>query len=356
MVMELMKFIVILSRIDPSEYTKHIMKVFFVFILGTSLFFSCGRNTKPDISEINLNFDIVRFDSLLFEMNQDSIDENITKLYSLYDDFFDVFSYYIISIGRPSSKDYSAYLKLFLNDPLNIEVYEEVKKKFPDLKDLNERFSESFKYFKYYFPEMETPQVLSYVSRFNNPVFTVGDYIGIGLDMYLGSDSEYYIQMNLPEYQRKNMVPEKITSEAIYNWVNAIFPFNDSTDNAVGHMIHYGKLMYFTEKLLPDQAENLLIGFDASQFNWCKENEERMWTYLIENKLLFSQDPLVIRKLTGVAPFTYYFTNMSPGRAGVWIGWQIVKEYARRNPSLSLSDIMKDTNYEEILRISRYDP
>jgi hypothetical protein len=332
------------------------MKNIFVFILVAFFFFSCGRNVKPDVSEIDLNFEIFRFDSLLFEMNQDSLDENITSLYSKYDDFFDVFSYYVISIGRPSSKDFPKYLQVFLNDPLNREVYELVKQKFPDLDELNQSFLEAFKYFKYYFPEKEIPQVLSYVSRFNNPVFTVGNYIGLGLDMYLGSDLEYYIQMNLPEYQRKNMVPEKIPSDAIYNWANAIFPFNDSIDNAVAHMIHFGKLMYFTEKLLPDQSEYLLIGYDQDQLKWCEENEERMWTYLIENKLLFSQDPLVVRKLTGVAPFTFYFTNISPGRTGVWIGWQIIKEYARRNPSLSLSDIMKDNNYEEILRLSRYDP
>lgn len=332
------------------------MRNVFVFFIVALAFSSCGREAKPDISDINLNVDIVRFDSLLFEMNQDSLDENITKLYSEYDDFFDVFSYYVISIGRPSSKDYTTYLQVFLNDPLNREVYEVTKRQFPDLNELNQSFQKSFKYYKYYFPEMEIPQVLSYISRFNNPVFTVGNYIGLGLDMYLGSDSEYYIQMNLPEYQRYNMVPEKIPSDAIYHWANAIFPFNDSIDHVIGHMIHYGKLMYFTEKLLPGQAEDLLIGYSQDQIKWCKENEERMWTYLIENKLLFSSDPLVIRKLTGVAPFTYYFTNMSPGRAGIWIGWQIVKEYARRNPSLSLSDIMKDNNYEEILRLSRYDP
>lgn len=328
--------------------------LFFIVILFVS--FSCGRSKKPDVSDINLNFDIVRFDSLLFEMNQDSLDENIIELYSRYDDFLDVFSYYIISIGRPSSKDYATYLQLFLNDPLNKEVYQVVRQQFPDLNELKQSFSTSFKYFKYYFPERETPEVLSYVSRFNQPVFTVGNYIGIGLDMYLGSGSEYYLKMNLPEYQRENMVPEKITSDVINNWANAIFPYNDSTDNLISHMIHEGKLMYFMEKLLPDQPEYLLMGFDQKKLKWCEENEGQMWTYLIENKLLFSQDPLVVRKLIGVAPFTYYFTNSSPGRAGIWIGWQIVKEYARRNTSLSLSDIMANNDYEEILRLSRYDP
>ena len=43
-----------------------------------------------------------------------------------------------------------------------------------------------------------------------------------------------------------------------------------------------------------------------------KENEEQMWTYLVEKKLIFSRDAMDIRKLTGAAPFTYFFSNVSP--------------------------------------------
>ena len=63
-----------------------------------------------------------------------------------------------------------------------------------------------------------------------------------------------------------------------------------------------------------------------------------MWQYLIEKDLLFSTDQLTIRKLTGEAPFTSYFTNESPGRAAVWIGFRIVESYMVKNPDISLEE------------------
>jgi hypothetical protein len=98
------------------------------------------------------------------------------------------------------------------------------------------------------------------------------------------------------------------------------------------------------------------MGFTADQMKWCRNNEKQMWTYLVEEKLLFSADPLVIRKLTGDAPYTGYFTVESPGRAAVWQGLQIVRAYAARNPRLSLDQLLSMRDYQEVLRQSKYNP
>ena len=81
-----------------------------------------------------------------------------------------------------------------------------------------------------------------------------------------------------------------------------------------------------------------------------------MWEYLVENKLLFSSEKMVIRKLIGPAPFTSYFTTESPGRTGVWIGWQIVRKYAKNNKDLTPGEILYEMDYQKILRGSGYNP
>jgi hypothetical protein len=98
------------------------------------------------------------------------------------------------------------------------------------------------------------------------------------------------------------------------------------------------------------------MGFTEDQMRWCRNNEKQMWTHLVEEKLLFSSDPLNIRKLVEDAPYTSFFTSESPGRAAVWQGWQIVRAYAARFPELSVHQIMSERNYQEILRESRYNP
>ncbi|HNW57071.1 MAG TPA: hypothetical protein PKM69_04815, partial [Bacteroidales bacterium] len=87
-----------------------------------------------------------------------------------------------------------------------------------------------------------------------------------------------------------------------------------------------------------------------------RNNESQMWQYLIENDLLFKTDQFMIRKLTGEAPFTSYFTNESPGKAAVWIGFRIVESYMMKNPGITLEDLMKNTDVSGILEKAKYSP
>jgi hypothetical protein len=121
-------------------------------------------------------------------------------------------------------------------------------------------------------------------------------------------------------------------------------------------MLYNGKIIYFTKALLPEESDSLIIGFSKYQMEWCKANEEKMWTYLVENKKLFSTDLLTISKFVNPAPFTKDFTNQSPGRAAVWIGYQIINRYMAKNSEVTLQQLMLDKNYKEILRKSKYRP
>ena len=329
-----------------------------IFIFVGLASFSCRNSElgrKKDKSEVKIS--IERFDRELFLMNQDTLPAAINSLYKKYDDFLDAFSYHVISIGSPSARDYQPFLSMFLNDRLNREVFDATQIVFPELTALERELSKAFSIYKAEFPEKEVPRVISYVSRFNNPsCFTVSNYIGVCLDRYLGSGSEYYKKLELPLYTRMNMFPEKIASDLLYSLGTATFPYNDSIDNVLSRMIHEGKILYFAKYMLPKEPDSLIIGFTKSQMKWVDENEEQMWTSLVEKKLLFSRNSMDIRKLTGAAPFTYFFSNESPGRAGTYIGWRIYSEYARKNPKISLAEMMAEGDYEKILRLSKYNP
>jgi hypothetical protein len=121
-------------------------------------------------------------------------------------------------------------------------------------------------------------------------------------------------------------------------------------------MIYNGQIMFFVKSMLPGHPDSLVMGFTSSQMKFCSMNEDRMWEYLIEEKLLFETDRMIISKFTGYGPFTADFTRESPARAAVWIGWRIVEAYAKNNPDESLADIMHEKNYHRILTLSKYNP
>ena len=331
----------------------------FLFFLTSFLLVCHGcKRTKLDVNISGIEADVVveRFDRDLFEIPADSINQAIGDFYDRYGDFFDVFNVHVIGIGPASSRHYPSYLSMFINDPTNREVYEYTDKVFKSMEPVNEQLTGGFRHYLYHYPDSLLPRVIGYVSRFNQGLFTVDHFVGVGLDQYLGSDCEYYAQMGTPLYLSRKKVPERIPVDVMVAWATQLYAFNDSIDNVLTRMIYQGMLYYFVDAMYPEVDDAMKMGFTEDQMKWCINNEKQMWMHLVEEKLLFSSDPLSIRKLVDDAPFTSYFTTESPGRAAVWQGLQIVRAYAARNPKLPLAAIMAKRDYQEILRISRYNP
>jgi hypothetical protein len=309
-----------------------------------------------NVSGIEADVRVERFDRALFEADPDSLVVLVERMYEQYGDFFDVFNVHVISIGQASARRYPSYLSMFINDPTNREVYEYTSEVFSSMEGIDRDLSEGFRHYLYHYPDSVLPRVIGYVSRFNQGLFTVGHFVGVGLDQYLGSDCAFYRMMGTPRYLARNKVPERIPVDVMMAWATQLYPYNDSVDNVLNRMIHQGLLAYFVEAMYPGLDDSFRMGFDAGQMHWCRNNEQQMWTYLVEEKLLFSTDAMVIRKLISDAPNTPYYTAESPGRAAVWQGLQIVRAYARRNPGLSLAGIMSVRDYQQLLRESRYHP
>jgi hypothetical protein len=333
----------------------HRMLIFLALTAG--LVSGCKSHPmEVDVSGIELHVPLERFDRALFSLDQDSLEKGIDAMYAQYGDFFDVFNVHVISIGQASSRRYPSYLSMFINDPTNVEVYEYTNQVYSSTEILEEELSNGFRHYLYHYPDSIPPRVIAYVSRFNEGLFTVGHFVGVGLDQYLGSDCSYYQQMGTPNYLVQKKEPERVPLDVMTAWATSLYPYNDSLDNVLSRMIWHGQIAWFVGAMYPGSDEKLILGFTDDQMLWCRNNEKQMWTHLVEEKLLFSTDPQNIRKLVEDAPYTRFYTSESPGRAAVWQGWQIVKAYAERHPKLTVHQIMSQRDYQALLRESRYNP
>ncbi len=335
----------------PFQWMLLFLCGFFLLFIGCA-----GNSLDVDVSGIDADVEVERFDISLFGVSSDSVDSTVGVIYSKYGDFFDVFNVHVVNIGSASAKRYSSYLSMFINDPLNREVFEYTREIFDDMDEINNELSGGFRHYLYHNPDSILPRVVGYVSRFNLGLFTVGRFVGVGLDQYLGADCPYYQQMGTPRYLAEKKVPERIPLDVMMAWATQIYPYNDSLDNVLNRMIHKGMLAWFVDAMYPLVEEQFKMGFTGEQMLWCRNNEKQMWTFLVEEKLLFSTDPMNMRKLTDDAPYTQFFTIESPGRAAVWQGLQIVRAFVDRNPKLSLGQVMSQRNYQEVLRLSKYNP
>lgn len=310
---------------------------------------------KPDISGIQIYQNFYRFDKELLnlELNEDSIDYTFIKKYGK---FIELFSYNIINIGNPYSKNFPNRLQTFKEDYLVSQVYQKVESKFDNTDDIKLQLQTAFRYFNYYFPEKQIPDIYTFVSGFNKAIVTDDSILGIGLDFYLGKNCTFYPQLALPNYVIQKMVTEMILPDAMYNWIKMEFPQEDTIDNMLANMIYLGKIQYILKAVLPDMADSLCFGFQNKKLEWCRDNEQRIWTYFVEKKLFFTKEHLTIKKFLDEGPFTVPFGTQSPPKTGVWIGYRIVSSYMEKNPQLSLQQMMDEKNFQKILTLSAYNP
>jgi len=328
-------------------------------LFSVSAILSCKRNPyEVDVSSIEADISINRLEKDLFEMDPLLIPDAVPELKEKYGGFLQLFSY-VINAGNVNDTSFHGLLTQFCTDKLNNEVFESVMQLYPDVQGTGKDLEEAFRHYRYYFPEAAIPDVFTCITGFNNSIIIGDSVIGIGLDRYLGSESNYYKRLQIYRYLAIRMNPLNIVPDCIYAWGTSEWERGSLgyiKDDVITDMIHEGKLKYFQRCMMPRINDTILFGFTAGQMKFCRNNEMQMWNYLVEHDLLFSTDQFTVRKLTGEAPFTTFFTNKSPGRAAVWLGFRIVESYMRNNRGTSLAELMKNTDVQGILESARYKP
>jgi hypothetical protein len=328
-------------------------------VLGLLVILSCRRNSyKINISSVKADIEIKRLETDLFTLDPSEIAAKIPYLKEKYGPFLQIFSY-IINTGNVNDSSFSDFLERFCTDKVNNEVYESVMQNYPDVKSVQADLRNAFRHYRWYFPEKKIPAVFTCITGFNNSIITADSILGIGLDRYLGRNSEYYPRLGIYGYISARMNSWNIVPDCIYGWGSTEWNFSGlkyQADNVLAEMIHEGKLKYFEKCMLPEMNDTLIFGFTANQMKFCRNNESQMWQYLIEHDLLFSTDQFVIRKLTGEAPFTSFFTNESPGKASVWTGFRIVESFMMKNKDITLGKLMTSTDVQGILEKAKYNP
>lgn len=332
------------------------MKQFIFFFCLTAVMVSCSRNPlKINVSNVELELKVKHLDHDLLQLKENEIEGAIPRLKESYKEFFDIFTYGMIGIGGTEQQDFPQMLYSFVSDTLITGLKASVDAKI-DTVELREELKMAFKHYKYYFPQKPVPVIYTCISGFHQSVVTSENLLGVSLDKYLGVRSRYYQQLGLPVYKRRNMHPQKMVPDMMYAWATTEWPKSDNASNLLSHMIYEGKMMYFVEAMMPRTADSLKIGFTKKQMEFCRKNEAPMWTYLAEKKQLFTTDRMGIKRLMDDGPYTSAFGEESPARAGMWLGWQIVRSYMKQNKEVKLSDLMNNNDFQSILSQSGYQP
>jgi hypothetical protein len=329
-----------------------------LFIVLLICFASCSNDPlKVDVSSVSIpDFNIGRLDQDIFTIDTSNIKAATAQLQSKYGKFYSTFFSHIINNGDIRDSAYEQRLKQFITDRDMRETFETVKKKYPDTDQLKEELSDVFRHLHYYFPEKKLPAVVTMISGYNQWIITVDSTLAIGLEMYLGSDNKFYQMLALPQYKTMFMNRENIVPDATRELLIAQFPYNMDKNDFLSEIVYFGKILYLTDAMLPETEDSLKIRYSKAQMDYCSKNEFNVWSYFAAQKLLYTTDQMEIMKFTSEGPFTSALSKESAPRIGYWIGWQIVRQYMRANPEISIPELMQETDAQTILKKAKYKP
>jgi hypothetical protein len=189
-------------------------------------------------------------------------------------------------------------------------------------------------------------------------VSIVDSTIVLGLHYFLGVDCPFY-HPELPAYMRRRCRPESILPRVFrfaiqHARATQLTPADFPT--LLDYMIDKGIELYVAKQILQEVPDSELIYYTASQWEWATTYERELFQHLVP--LLYSQDFNQYKDYVLEGPFTKPFGRESAPRIAEFLGWRIVSHYMKRNPGISLSQLLRlqKSDYPQLFENARYKP
>lgn len=344
-------------------------------IIGATIaavFCGCGDGKvhAPDTDGVKIQYLSHRFERDLFSLDTNQLGSGLTELKARYPGFLDYFLDTLMAYNI--NGDYSDTvdgirngLKPFLAYKDYRDLQDSINAHYATVKPVDDELMQAFKLLKLYLPESSIPQVY-YVnlglSRW--PSFPVDSNTQcVALDMFLGDHFPHYAAVGAPQYlaphRRSSYIPVSVLSSIYRGW----YPWNPQEKTLLELMIDKGREQYFLHKLLPGKPDSVLFGFSGENIAWCEANEDLVYNFFVQNKLLYSKVAMDVMSYVTDGPFARGLEPVSnpvkvtPGAVGTWLGYRIVSSYMENNSKETLKDLLsKPVSQEQFLSAARYKP
>lgn len=321
------------------------LKYFGVFLLLVSVT-SCAKSEKTEV-------EIKRFDNELFHFLNSQDTSQIIPFLEKYNDFTDVYIGGVLGVERKTDETVPQLFRRFFKDSTLMKLYSDEQATLANIKEIEADLSQAMSVYHSWFPTDIIPQFQIHVSGLAQSVVTTEKLVSIAGDKYLGVNYPLYYSF-FYDYQRLRMDRLYISADALFAFLQGKYT-KTNFDDLLDQMVYNGILTNAIQQMLPQTAENRVLGFNETQMEWLIKNESSCWLYMVENEQLYSADPMIFAKYIVEGPFTSYFGSHSPARIGVYIGHQIVKSYLKKR-SIPVNRLLTNYSSKTILSESGYRP
>ncbi|MCT4580215.1 MAG: hypothetical protein N4A35_02270 [Flavobacteriales bacterium] len=330
--------------------------VVFIVVITLSLVTCSSDPLAVDVSGSDVDIECHRMEQELFQDGLTDIDGLNRKLLEKYGFLYESFIAKMIVEGSAHDPAIGVRLSQFRKDSVIRSIYRDIDAEFKDFSAYEKRFEKAFAYYHYYFPDSSLPDLVTFYSNFNAKIFPMENTLAIGLDMYLGPENRSVKRIPidvLPQFIKNDMDKRYMVADGMKYWLLNRFYDEKAGDDFVSKIIELGKIMYLLDAVLPDVSDDVKINYTPEELNWVQNNENNIWKTLVDDEVLYTKNPMTINQYIVDGPFTKGLPNESPSKVGIWVGWQIVRDYVDEN-DVDVLSLLKEKNSLKILRAYKH--
>ncbi len=340
---------------------------YFLFCLSLLTWFSCKEKIQaPDVSGQQVDFGFYRMDQKIFSAkDKETLTAALINIQNEHPSFYNVYFNHVFPVGPANNTDSLADAILdFKNQPLSDTLLKMVQMKYDDMKSVEDQFRKTFQYAKYYFPDLSTPDIYTYISEFGIQGFIFEglggkDAIGVGLDMYL-SDIHNYKKLEpdnpgFSDYITRSWNKDHLVKKAMEVWLSD-YVEQTNGNKLLDYMISNGKKLYILKNLMPEVHDSIIMEYTSEALEWCENNEIQMWSFFTEKNLLYETNLGQINKYVNPSPDSPGMPSEAPGRTANYIGYLIVKAFMDKNDKMPFMELATYKDAQKLFDISKYKP
>lgn len=293
-----------------------------------------------------------RLDCLLFSTPADRLHEELPKHRDEYNSPLIVF--------YPDDPSFIQMTQEFVSDPVMCEIYHITDSLYHDLGDVEHDLGRALVRAYRLYPSMHHIErfytmVTGDFDNYNFRVYSNSSDLCISLDHYALAAMERYHYFGMPNYLVNTLSRTQIVPDCMRTLGTLYSKRPDGELTLLDHAILQGKTLYFVEQTMPHLPDTTLLRYTNDQLDWMKRNTANVWSWLLQNRMLYSTDISLFRNIIDDAPKTNAFGDGSAPRTTDYIGWQIVRAYMKKS-GCTMQQLFEETDSQKLLTQSGWRP
>ncbi len=320
-------------------------KTIFCFLFLASFLFSCTNDPldiNPEKKDLKISF--INLDSVLVNTREEKLQIELSKMNLFPNQILDYQLGHCLGVGQLSDSGTTFRIKQFVNEPYVSRLEAQISKKFKDLSSRKAKIREGFLFLNHHFPQGKLPKNIIFMnSFFASNVFCSENEIGIGLERYLGPNVKEIKELPSQEFFqwiKDGMLDMYMERDVLAAWIMTHY-VPEKKSNTAEAIVNWGKIIYLTEAAFPKDEKSTILRYSKKDFDWAMKNEYAFWKYLVDEKLLFSDNEKTQSNFLKDAPFTIGLPEKGPDRLGQFLGWRMIHSYMMQYPETTLQELIK---------------